>query len=193
MTGTENLSATLPRQLEGRTKKRQPGHLDLAEVGILRGSFGNPSESCWNFGNLRIPQLLGSFGNPSESVKTFGHPSGSFGILRESFESFWILRDPSGILESFGNPLGSFEILRVPSKFFGFPGDPLGILWNPSRVLWNPLGSFGNPSGSFRNPLRIFRILWDPLNPSGVLRESESKQSTLDRQRKSIKHIAWAA
>ena len=27
--GTENLSATLPRQLEGRTKKRQPRHLVL--------------------------------------------------------------------------------------------------------------------------------------------------------------------
>ena len=106
------------------------------------------------------------------SEKTFGHPSGSFGILQESFESFWILRDPAGILESFGNPLGSFEILWVPSKFFGFPGDPLGILWNPSRILWNPLGSFGNPSGSFRNPLRI---LQNPLgspesfgSPSGI-------------------------
>ena len=29
LTGTENLSATLPRQLEGRTKKRQPRHLVL--------------------------------------------------------------------------------------------------------------------------------------------------------------------
>ena len=82
LTGTENLSATLPRQLEGRTKKRQPGHLDLAEVGILRGSFGNPSESCRNFGN-------------SSNTSAFGVLRESFGIPQNLRASFGILRDPS--------------------------------------------------------------------------------------------------
>ena len=126
LTGTENLSATLPRQLEGRTKKRQP------DIWILRKwrSFEDPLE------------IVRNSAGTSDSLNT-----SAFGVLRESFgipqnlrASFGILRDPSGIIRILLASSGSCRNLGILWESFGILRESFGILWDPSGILRDPSG-----------------------------------------------------